>query len=270
MERGVAFDQNDEGTTTNIVDTTVPQGSSDKIDSNANGASIQSETKPFKPAGAFSTDSVSESEITNIVEELRMISEGCGKDSKLLPAGTQSGHDVRMAALDELVRSHSYALEMKRAALSASAWLKSIGRSSANHIEESDAAEDNDGDRQEEDRPLGVSNGDDLRQCKPIPGSQKIEILSLKALLHTAQMEAKEKAAAALKLDEELSKCRAEIGRLRSAARNEVSIFTVCCPDDSLSSISAKVMFFGNSRLRCCHMINQSWTMTQNQALPPF
>ena len=162
-------------------------------------------------------------EITNVLEELRMISEECGNSSESLPNSARNDHDARMAALDQLMRSHSYALEMKRAALSASAWLKSIGRPSTNISTEAD-----DVPQEKVERAL-MHSEDDLSSLKASTGSQKMEILSLKALLHTAQIEAKEKAEAASKLDEELSKCRAEIGRLRSAARTEVSFLLFWC-----------------------------------------
>ena len=40
-------------------------------------------------------------------------------------------HSTRMKAVDELLRSHTYAAEMRSAAKSASTWLRYIGRSDA-------------------------------------------------------------------------------------------------------------------------------------------
>ena len=57
----------------------------------------------------------------------------------------------------------------------------------------------------------------------------KMEFLTLRARLHSAESELREKTIMNEKLDEELSKCRAEIGRLRTASRNEVRITCFPC-----------------------------------------
>lgn len=67
----------------------------------------------------------------------------------------------------------------------------------------------------EEDKSEGDSSGAN-------DSALKMEMATLKAMLHSSQMELKDKAVANQKLDTELSKCRAEIGRLRSASRSEV------------------------------------------------
>lgn len=132
-------------------------------------------------------------------------------------------HLVRMQVLDELMSSHTYALEMKRAALSASAWLRSIGHS--DNLREEDSrttlatTEQAAGESERSNR--GGSNGT----------ADNASVLSLKALLHQAQMEIDEK-------DQALSKCRAEIGRLKSASQNKTSFTSPnrsILDDDSVS-----------------------------------
>lgn len=144
-----------------------------------------------------------------------------------------TSHVTRMKAIDELLRSHTYSVEMKRAAKSASAWLRSIGRS--------DVAHEDIGDTAEAVRPFA---GEEVPVQLYTEGSSasmdlsagevendfsqfvdKMDVLALKAMIHSAQQRAKEKEEHAVRLNEELSLCRAEIGRLKSASRSE-GLFT--------------------------------------------
>ena len=134
----------------------------------------------------------------------------------------------KVAALDELLKSHSYALEMKRAALSASSWLKSIGRGPQVSQGQNVIPPVTDFKVISE---VGQASGEDAASDHQSDASNsattavdtKMELLTLKARLHSAENELKEKMIMNQKLDEELSKCRAEIGRLHTASRNEVS-----------------------------------------------
>ena len=129
-------------------------------------------------------------------------------------------HDTRMNALDELLRSHTYAAEMQRAALSASSWLKAIGKSDTDGGEmnisysysnsSAGAAEEN-----------AEANKNDGRDKSADDSSSKMEIIALRAQLHAAETKVQEKNEYAKRLDEELGKCRAEIGRLKSASRTD-------------------------------------------------
>jgi hypothetical protein len=135
--------------------------------------------------------------LASVVKELKALSrldEDCKNDD--IP------HQQRMLALEELMRSHEYALEMRRASQSALSWLKSIDRSNGS-IEVASATL--------QDTSAAVSEDQQA--------SEDIDLLTAKAMLHTAQMEAKEKTDLADRLNEELAKCRAEIGRLRSASQ---------------------------------------------------
>jgi hypothetical protein len=196
VERGVALHQEGGKYSSDSKEKQIFRESSNCQDSASDPSSIRKDSNRNMEAASDTSDSY----VTNVVEELRLISkEQEGRNS----------HSTRMAALDELLRSHSYALEMKRAALSASVWLKSIGRS------------DREEGPDEVDSTGGQATGEGDRS-EVSSTSDKVELTTLKALLRTAQMEAKDKAEAAKKLDAELSKCRAEIGRLKSESRAEV------------------------------------------------
>jgi hypothetical protein len=79
---------------------------------------------------------------------------------------------------------------------------------------------------------VGEASGEDATSDKPSDSSvslsvaladAKLEMLTLTARFHSAENELKEKTVMNQRLDEELSKCRAEIGRLRTVAtKNEV------------------------------------------------
>ena len=95
---------------------------------------------------------------------------------------------MRNDAINELLRSHTYAMEMKQAALSASTWLRTIDRNS-----------------QRNSNNYNANMNNDLRAAK------------LEAIL-ADKIEQNER------LNQELSKCRAEIGRLRSVSKADVSV----------------------------------------------
>eukprot|EP00538_Stauroneis_constricta_P012586 CAMPEP_0119570894 /NCGR_PEP_ID=MMETSP1352-20130426/43845_1 /TAXON_ID=265584 /ORGANISM="Stauroneis constricta, Strain CCMP1120" /LENGTH=1450 /DNA_ID=CAMNT_0007620571 /DNA_START=222 /DNA_END=4574 /DNA_ORIENTATION=- len=147
-------------------------------------------------------------QVEDVIDEIK-------KEIETLKDSNPDRHAARITAIDVLSRSHSYAMEMKRASLSASTWLKSIGKS-----EDSDSVRTKTINEQKEG---GQASGEVNANQSSV---DKIEITTLKALLHTAQLEAKEKALQADKLNAELSKCRAEIGRLQSAAKVETMVLT--------------------------------------------
>ena len=203
VERGVSMDK----ATSNAATTTTTTTTMDAAPKPP--SSDEQETKE----NAEQPDSTVQ--VQSVVEELKRMSQ---KQDQI---GGQAhdfnhNHNQRMSALDELLRSHAYALEMKRAAVSASTWLKSIGRSS-----EGGSEDPSDVVYPESNSSGGQASAEQGETCT---ASEKIELMTLKARLHTAQMEAKEKTEAAHKMDLELSKCRAEIGRLRSShSRAEVN-----------------------------------------------
>ena len=126
---------------------------------------------------------------------------------------SENGHRHHLAVLDELVRSHEYAQEMRRASQSALSWLNSIGRSlKSTPGTEGEARLDlisrDSGDIPNEEQAAGED------------ASEGMNLLTAKAMLHSAQMELKEKSELAERLNEELAQCRAEIGRLKSAAQS--------------------------------------------------
>lgn len=161
-------------------------------------------------------------------------------------------HEARMNALDELLRSHTYAAEMQRAALSASSWLKAIGKSETEggQMNISYSYSNSSTGAAEEDSTKGTSaeaNKNDGRD-KSADDSSKMEIIALRAQLHAVEAKMQEKSDYAKRLDEELGKCRAEIGRLKSASRTDAlfsspnkSIFDVEEEEDGSSSSESEV-----------------------------
>ena len=137
-----------------------------------------------------SSDNQNSSSVSQTVEELKALIAADDKESQ--------PHRQQLAALEELTRSHEYALEMRRASQSAMSWLKSIGRTA-----------------REETVPV-LKDGE---QTAGEDASEGIDLLTAKARMHAAQMELQEKTEYADRLNEELAQCRAEIGRLRSEAQ---------------------------------------------------
>jgi len=177
------------------------------------------------------TDSFS-SDLTDAILMIRKISQeyergGDAKDS--LKSDTMN-HSARMKAVDELLRSHTYAAEMRRAAKSASTWLRSIDRLESS-IEEGDTDREQPGVSLETSSQLSENQKEDAKQSAGEEETEtrksvdKMDIVALRAMFHSAELKAKEKEEAALRLNEELSKCRAEIGRLKTASRAEVSSY---------------------------------------------
>ena len=128
-------------------------------------------------------------------------------------AEEEEAHSQRMLALDELIRSHEYALEMRRASQSALSWLKSIDRSQGS----AEAARVTMKAQNDVSTMATVGN---MSLDSATSSSGSIDLLTAKAMLHSAQLEAKEKAELSDRLNEELAKCRAEIGRLRSSSQS--------------------------------------------------
>lgn len=130
----------------------------------------------------------------------------------------EKNYSISVDILEELLNSHAYALEMQRAALSASSWLKSIGRVSNPPDEDS-----KDNQLQRIDEKVDKNEVESRIDPNSDDTSLKMQVVTLKSMLNNAQLELKEKSEANEKLDLELSKCRAEIGRMKIASRSEVS-----------------------------------------------
>ncbi|CAJ1945605.1 unnamed protein product [Cylindrotheca closterium] len=126
----------------------------------------------------------------------------------------EEGMSIQPNVLDFLLKSHSYASEMMQATKSASSWLHSIGRGTSHPavIMESkeEDGETTSGEEKSEEDESSVNEG-----------SLRLQISTIKAMLHSAKAELKAKSETNEKLDAELSKCRAEIGRLKTASRSE-------------------------------------------------
>ena len=156
------------------------------------------------------------------------------KDKGMTPP-SEPDHEMIVHVLDELRRSHIYAHEMKRASLSASAWLRSIGHSASSsegmYYQVSQGSTKTGARQAAGEREGGVehSSGDS--------NNDTVDLLTVKAMLHQVQIEAREKEAEAKRLNEELSKCRAEIGRLKSESRSKVHTMKLVILNGILSRI---------------------------------
>lgn len=143
-------------------------------------------------------------DITDIVKQLKELSarhKGEGEDA--------CSHEQRLLALDELVRSYQYASEMKRVSVSASSWLKSVGRSTGTIKDDMDL----DAEATSESQMAGES------------ASEGLDLLTCRAMLHSAQLDARENYEYAERLNKELASCKAEIGRLKTAAASTSGSF---------------------------------------------
>jgi hypothetical protein len=165
-------------------------------------------------------------------QEQNSISEKASGDTSCI---ANPNHEARMRALDELMRSHTYALEMKRAALSASTWLRAIGRASTPKNEVAAATDLSHRKNTSSDDAFTYSyspcsptlESSDTKQTTKDESDGKnsktnMDIIALSALLRAAEFKVAEKDESVERLNEELSKCRMEIGRLKSTARADV------------------------------------------------
>ena len=138
---------------------------------------------------------------------------------------TASSHDEKrnlcqrkIELLQDLVRSRVYAVEMKRASASASSWLKSIGRGQSTR--KLDILGDNDRNGKDE----RSRNSTSKLGTNKSNSTNEMEILTMQATLRRSQSELTATKEINTMLNEELSKCRAEIGRMKSISRSDVSI----------------------------------------------
>eukprot|EP00957_Ditylum_brightwellii_P004820 367448-Ditylum_brightwellii.AAC.1 len=141
-------------------------------------------------------------------------------------------HASRMKVLDGLIRSHTYALEMNRASLSASAWLKSIGRSESSSNGNAIKMVKVDDSKNSAGDGLAKSMFDSPPSQYRHPsstdgmfGSSFMDMISMRAIMHAMELKVVEKTEQVERLNVELSNCRAEIGRLQNTSRAEV-LFT--------------------------------------------
>ena len=169
--------------------------------------------------------SESDSDLHELIEDFKAwIQEHDDENNQSTDNGTSKRYQWqrRMEILQDLVKSHAYAVEMKRASTSASTWLKSIGRG------QSASKHEILGNVEELQLKATKISADatEVESCKKNESTttNKMETLTLKATLHSAQLELTETKQVNLMLNEELSKCRAEIGRMKSISRSDVSI----------------------------------------------
>jgi len=164
-----------------------------------------------------------DSPLFRMIETFRIWSQEHDADDNSSDNDVAQQHSRRMLILGELLRSHAYAVEMKRAASSASTWLKSIGRGHTENIHNFLKDGDEKCGRGEPisaiiNSVVAENNDKKLNNNNTI---DKMELMTLKATLHSTQLELVETKQVNMNLNEELSQCRAEIGRMKSISRNE-------------------------------------------------
>ena len=102
-------------------------------------------------------------------------------------------HPMRSNAIDTLMYSHEFVLQMKRASVSAQHWLQSV-----KHPAE-----------------INIKNPDKENKKIELP----LDVVALKAMLHSSQFTISRKDKEIIRLNKELSTCRAETGMLSSTSR---------------------------------------------------
>ncbi|KAL9186995.1 hypothetical protein ACHAXT_010715 [Thalassiosira profunda] len=105
-----------------------------------------------------------------------------------------SEREMTSDAVDALFRSHEFALEVRRSCVSAKKWLQSIGSAQSYRS----------GDVQDSER------------------NRRIDAAALRAQLHSVEDVTLSREEEIRRLNEELSKCRAEIGRLNSSQSSKL------------------------------------------------
>eukprot|EP00522_Entomoneis_paludosa_P014847 CAMPEP_0172451570 /NCGR_PEP_ID=MMETSP1065-20121228/9564_1 /TAXON_ID=265537 /ORGANISM="Amphiprora paludosa, Strain CCMP125" /LENGTH=1663 /DNA_ID=CAMNT_0013203533 /DNA_START=72 /DNA_END=5063 /DNA_ORIENTATION=+ len=165
---------------------------------------------PETPQESFpASDALSLQDMTNMVEGLKELARMEEDTAK---------RRMKLGAIDELIKSHVYALEMSRAAKSACSWLKSIGREDIIDSKELTAEPDDDGSEKKEDDGGRTPQFSSKRAATATPRNS-IELLTTKARLHAAEDQLAARAIEMEQLNEELAQCRAEIGRIRSTGQ---------------------------------------------------
>mmetsp|Transcript_7523 Transcript_7523/g.18505 ORF Transcript_7523/g.18505 Transcript_7523/m.18505 type:complete len:1781 (-) Transcript_7523:305-5647(-) len=158
----------------------------------------------------------SESALNDLIEDFKKWVEDRDEDhSPNSDDEKRSQRQRRADTLQDLVRSREYAVEMKRASASASCWLKSIGR------RQSTGKPEITGDNERIGKDEHIRNSTNNLGNKQSDSTNKMEILTMKATLRRSQSELTAMKEMNSMLNEELSKCRAEIGRMKSITRSD-------------------------------------------------
>ena len=131
------------------------------------------------------------------------------------------GGEDQQGLLDRLIRSHEYALEMSRASQSAASWLKSIGR-------DTDEEEDDQESAKEKNQKTDSSTNGEHKNDDPV------DMVTARALLHSSQKELDAKTNQMEELNQELAKCRAEIGRLKTQQQQQQQMAPFQSPNRSI------------------------------------
>lgn len=204
VERGVSWKQD---TVDNRDDVDAAAGIETNVD--AAKSCVDSPERPFQQRESLSTSVLDIAAIVKELQDLSLAEEVLGDFND-----NSEAHRKRKLALEELLRSHEYAVEMKRASQSASSWLKSIGRSQSSSPSKLCSPPRNTVLSEEgttvaspvysETSPTATTDGSQQAAGEESSASENIDLLTATAMLHSAQIEAKEKSDLADRLNEEL------------------------------------------------------------------
>ena len=186
--------------------------------------SEETQSSEEKPGGnEFSNLDNFDPDVQDLVDIFQKWIENEDKEGKGTKTKKRHQRQRRTKILQELISSHAYAVDMKRASVSASTWLKSIGRGQGTSKQDPMTSVE------ESEKILKDVKNVETSKTDQDSTTDKMEMLTLKATLHSAQLELTETKEQNSRLNEELSKCRAEIGRMKSISRTDVSIILLLC-----------------------------------------
>ena len=160
------------------------------------------------------TDSCTQYCCRNCFEKVKLIAESVQEIIDNESSSSEhdvSGIDRQMISdvIAALIRSHEFALEVKRSSLSARTWLNSIGCSTVESVDK-----------------------------YKIDCNQALDDVASRARLRSAELSIATKEGEIIRLNEELTKCRAEIGQLKSSHGAQVCFASVTFFHDLLSIIA--------------------------------
>ena len=143
--------------------------------------------------------------VKNIANSMKEIVEESSNGEQ----SAEFNQQMRSDAIDALLHSYEFALESKRSSLSAQKWLKSIGWATMESV------------------------GNVEFEC-----NQALDGVALRARLRSAELTLSTKEGEIIRLNEELAKCRAEIGRLKSSSGAQVCLIFVYMKSYLLSLVT--------------------------------
>lgn len=177
--------------------------------------------------GKHGTESAFGPNVRETVNFFRNLSEKYEKGTTQVDPDAQENnkapkHGERIKVLDELQRCFEFSQEMERAALSASGWLKAIGRPSPQFVEANGTYSLDDPLIYSYSTTCSPEKNVDHQKDPSDDSNSSIMVATIRAHLHDARQKLEENERFIEQLNTELSTCRAEIGRLKTSSRSKV------------------------------------------------